>query len=192
MCKCLRHLGLHSFLTSCITSWRRDGCGVEQHVVVSNYTVDICFLTNNQTIAEIISRVTTPAADACVMQHPDKSPAVSRRVNANNNAFREVSQKDQENQWTGFLLPPPGAIQKVYTPFFLNNCSQSTGHWAQHCDTALQPFHHLMSPVQHNSEPGKNYGTISPASEGCGELIWAESNGSHIQSVSLTLCVCLC
>lgn len=65
-----------------------------------------------------MSRVTIPAADACVMQHPDKSPAVSRRLNADNNAFREASQKDQENQWTGFLLPLPGAIQKAYTPFF--------------------------------------------------------------------------
>lgn len=91
---------------------------MEQRVVVSNYIVDIHFLTNNQTIAEIMSRVTTPAADACVMQHPEKFPAVSRRLNANNNAFREASQKNQENQWTGFLLPLPGAIKKAYTPFF--------------------------------------------------------------------------
>lgn len=63
--------------------------------------------------------------------------------------------------------------------FFPNNCSQSTGHWAQHCDTALQPFHHLISPVQHNSEPGKHYGTMSPASAG---LWW--TGMSRVQWIS--------
>lgn len=93
-------------------------------------------------------RVTIPAADpVCVMQCPDKSRAVSRRMNDNNNAFRKVSQKDQGNQWPGFLLPFSGAIQKAYTSFFLNNWSQSTGHWAQHSGTALQPSD-LACPAQ--------------------------------------------
>lgn len=121
---------------------------MQQRVTVSNYTIDIHFLTNNQTTAEIMPRVTVPAADpVCVMQCPDKAHAVSRRMNDNNNAFRKVSQKDQGNQWPGFLLPFSGAIQKAYTSFFLNNWSQSTGHWAQHSGTALQPSD-LACPAQ--------------------------------------------
>lgn len=58
--------------------------------------------------------------------------------------------------------------------FFLNNCCQSTGH-----STVTQPCSHLISPVQHNSEPGKHYGTMSPASAG---LWW--TGMSRVQWIS--------
>lgn len=99
-------------------------CGGQQHVMNSNYTIDIHFLTSNQTIAEIMPRLSTLAADpVCAMWCPDSSHTVSRRMNYNSNAFRKVLQKDQENQWPGFLSPLSGAIQKAYTPFFLNYLS---------------------------------------------------------------------
>lgn len=44
--------------------------------MVSNSTIDIHFLTHNQTIAEIMPRATIPGADpVCAMWCPDKSHA---------------------------------------------------------------------------------------------------------------------
>lgn len=148
-----------TLLTSCINSSRGIGCGTQ---LLSNYAIDIHFLTNDQTMAEIMPRITRPGADPpCVMCCPDQSHAVSERMKHNNSAFRTASQKDQENQWSGFLLP-----LWRYSDLFLNSWSCSSGHGAQYGSTALQSLHPLTFTVQHSPEQGRHCGMMSSACAG--------------------------
>lgn len=151
----------NTFLTRCINSSGGNGCGTQQ-VLLSSYARDIHFLTNNQTIAEIIPRVTRPGSNPqCVMWCPYKSHTVSKRTNHSNSAFRTVSQKDQENQWSGFLLPlcrhSEGLQFFCFSTAHPTPLAMGPSMVAQPC----RPLHLLTFAVQHSPEPGRHQGMMS-------------------------------
>lgn len=143
-------------LTSCINSCRGNGYGTQQQVLLSSYATDLHFLANNQTIAEIMLKVTRPGSNPqCVMWCPDKSHIVRKRMNHSNSAFRTVSRKDQENQWSGFLLPLWRHSEGLH--FYTSTAGPSPlamgpSMLAQPCS----PLHPLTFSVQHSPEPGRH------------------------------------
>lgn len=179
-----------TLLTSCINSSRGIGCGTQ---LLSNYAVDIHFLTNDQTMAEIMPRITRPGADPpCVMCCPDQSHAVSERMKHSNSAFRTASQKDQENQWSGFLLPLWRYSDDLHSFYSWTAgptpLAMEPSMVAQPCS----PF--TLWPLLSNTVQSK--GDImawwAQHVQGCGKLVQVEPNIFHIQNVISTLCICDC
>lgn len=135
-------------------------------------------------MAEIMPRITRPGSDPqCVMWCSDKSHTVSERMNHSNSAFRTVSLKDQENQWSGFLLPCWSHSEGLH--LFHSSAAGPTplamglSMAAQPCSPpALWPL--LCSTVQ---SQGDIMAWWAWHVQGCGELVQAEPNIFHIQNV---------